>query len=100
MPAHPPRMRRGEHFLGRNIGIACDAVSGAGGATYPFMALGEPDREIRAWSGVMQRTESLPIQPFGPAAQRGVVLLPCCNGIVAVHARGSEDRVRELSHRD
>ena len=64
------------------------------------MALGEPDREIHTRSGVMQRAEALPIQPFGPVAQRGIVLLPCCNGVVAIHARGSEDRVRELCDRD
>jgi hypothetical protein len=93
-------MRRGEHFLGWNIGVAGDAVFRGGGAAYPFMALGEPDRQIRARSGVMQRAEALPGQPFCPVAQRRIVLLPRCDGIVIIHARGGEDRVRELCDRN
>jgi len=57
-------VRRGEHFFGRNIGVADDAVVGGGGAAYPFMAIGEPDRQIGAGSGVMQRMEPLRVQPF------------------------------------
>src|SRR5665647_1237999 len=100
MPVNPPGVRGGEHFLGRNIRVAGNAVLGGRGAALPFMAVSEPDRKIRAGSGVMQRAESLSVQPFGPAAQRGVVLLPRCDGVIIIDARGSEDRVRQLCDGD
>ena len=48
---HPPRMRRGEDFLGRDIGVAGDAVLGGRGAALPFMAIGKTDRQIGARAG-------------------------------------------------
>ncbi len=89
-------MRRGEDFLGRDIGVAGDAVLGGGGAAFPFMAVGEPDREIGARPGIMQRVEALAVQPFGPLAQHGIVLLPRSDGVIIVDARGREDRVRQV----
>src|SRR5712672_2294990 len=100
VPADPPGMRRGEYFLGRDIRVAGDPVLGRGGAALPFVTVGEPDLQVGAGSGIMQRAESLSIQPFGPAAQCGVVLVPRRDGLIIIDARGSEDRFRKLCHRD
>src|SRR5665647_177173 len=78
--------RSSENFLRWDIRVAGDPVLGRRGAALPFMDVREPDRQVRTRSGVMQRAESLSVQPFGPAAQRGVVLLPRCNGIIVNHA--------------
>src|SRR5260370_9427352 len=93
-------MRGGEYFLGRNVRVAGDAVPGCRGAAFPFMAVGEPDRQIGARSGITQRAESLSVQPFGPAAPRGVVLRPRCAGVVIIYARGAADRVGKPCDRD
>ena len=93
-------MRRGEYFLGRDIRVAGDPVLGRGGAALPFVTVGEPDLQVGAGAGIMQRTESLSVQPFGPAAQRGVVLVPRRDGLIIIDPGGSEDRVRKLCHRD
>ena len=75
MTLDAPRMRRGEHFLGRDVGVAGDAVLGGRGAALPFMAVGQPDRQIGARSGEVQRGEALAVQPVGALAQRGIVRL-------------------------
>jgi hypothetical protein len=49
-----PGMRGGEHFLGRDIGIAEHAVLGNRGAAMPFVIVGEPDGEVGARAGKMQ----------------------------------------------
>ena len=48
--------------------------------------VGETDRQVRAGPDVMQRAESLPVQPFGPAAQRRIMLLPGCDRVILIHA--------------
>ena len=48
MAADAPAMRRGEDFLGRDIGVAGDAVPGGRGAAFPFVAVGKPDRQVGA----------------------------------------------------
>ena len=96
MPVDPPGVRRGEDLLGRNVGIAGDAVVGGGGAAFPFVAIGKPDRQVGAGSRIVQRAEALSVQPFGAVAQRGVVLFPRGDGVVIVDARGGEDGVGEL----
>ena len=100
MPAHPPAMRRGEDFLGRDVGIAGDAVLGGRGAAFPFVAVGETDRQIGARAGIFQRVKPLAVQPVGPLAQHRVVLLPCGDGAVLIHPRSRKDRIRQLRHRD
>src|SRR4029077_6790581 len=96
MSAHPPAMRRGEDFLGWDIGVAGDAVPGGGGAANPFVAIREPDRQIHAAPGIMQGMEALAVQPFGAAAQGGVMFLPCGDGTILIDARGGKDRIRKL----
>ena len=64
------------------------------------MAVGKPDRQVGAGPGIMQRVKALAVQPFGALAQHGVVLLPVRDGAVMIDARGGEDRVRKLRHRD
>ena len=93
-------MRRGEDFLGRDVGVAGDAVLGGRGAAFPFMAVGEPDRQIRARAGIFQRVETLAVQPFGALAQHGVVLFPGRDGAVLIDARGRKDRIRQFCYRD
>ena len=100
MPVDPAGMRRGEDLLGRDVGVAGDAVLGGRGAAFPFVTVGQPDREIGARPGIMQRAEALRVQPFGPLPQRRVVLAPCGDGVVLVDARGREDRVGKLGDRD
>ncbi len=64
------------------------------------MAVGEPDRQVGAGSGIMQRVESVCAQPFGPAAQRGIVLVPGRDRIIIIDARGRKDRLRKLCDGD
>ena len=100
VPAHPPRMRRGEHFLGRDVWIADDPVLGDGGAAHPFVAVSEPDGQGGAGSRIVQRAETVGGQPFRPAAQGCVVLLPCRDRVIVIDARGREDRLSKLCDRD
>ena len=100
MAARLAGMRRGEDFLGRDVGVAGDAVLRGRGAALPFMAVGEADREVGAGPGIMQRVKALAVQPVGALAQRRVVLLPGRDGVVLIDARGGEDRVRKFCHRD
>ena len=100
MALDPLRMWRREDFLGRNIGVAGDAVVGGRGAALPFMVVGEANGEIGAGPGIFQRAEALAVQPFGAAAQRGVMLFPGVDGTILVDTRGREDRIRQLGHRD
>ena len=100
MPVDPPRMRRGEHFLGRDVGVAGDAVLGGRGAALPFMAVGQANGEVGAGPRIFQGAEALAVQPFGAAAQRGIVAFPGRNGAVIVDARSRKDRVRQFGHRD
>ena len=93
-------MRRGEDFLGRDVGVAGDAVPGGRRTAFPFVAVGKPDRQIGARAGIFQRVEALAIQPFGPLAQHGVVLFPCGDGAILIDARGCKDRVRQFCYRD
>ena len=95
MAADAPAMRRGEDFLGRNVGVAGDAIPGGRGAAFPFVAVGKTDRQIRAGAGIFQCVEALAVQPLGPLAQHGVVLFPCGDGAIkycevneSVDARG------------
>ena len=46
MAADAPAMRRGEDFLGRNIGVAGDPVLRRRSAALPFMAIGKPDERL------------------------------------------------------
>ena len=64
------------------------------------MAVGEADREVGARAGILQRVKALAVQPFGALAQHGIVLLPGGDRVVLVDARGREDRVGQLCHRD
>jgi hypothetical protein len=93
-------MRRGEDLFGRDVRVAGDAVLGGRGAALPFMAVGEPDGQVGAGPGIMQRMEALAVQPFGPRAQRGVVFLPCRDGAIIVDPGGCENRVRQFRNRD
>src|SRR6476659_3467785 len=52
-------MGSGEYFLGRNVGIAGDAVARGRGAALPGMALGETERQVCAWSHVFEGREVL-----------------------------------------
>ena len=100
MAFDPPRMWRRKNFLGRDVGVAGDAVVGGRGAALPFMTVGKAYGEIGAGPGIFQRAEALAVQPFGSAAQRRVMLVPCRNGIVIVDARGRKDRIGELADCD
>ncbi len=64
------------------------------------MAIGKPDRQVGAGSGIMQLAEPLSVQPFGAAAQRGVMFLPQGDRIVIVDPRRREDGVGELADSD
>ena len=100
MAADAPAMRRGEDFLGRDIGVAGDAVLRGRGAALPFVAVGKTDRKVGARAGIFQRMETLAVQPVGALAQDGIVLLPCGDGAVLIDAGRREDRVRQFCHRD
>ena len=100
MAADAPAMRRGEDFLGRDVGVAGDAVLGGRGAAFPFVAVGKTDRQVGAGPGIFQRMEALAVQPFGALAQHGVVLFPGRDRAVLIDARGRKDRVRQFCHRD
>src|SRR3954453_10156692 len=65
MAVDPPAMRRSEDLFGRNVGVTADAVLGERGAALPFMAVGEPDREVGARSRVLERAETLAVEPVG-----------------------------------
>jgi hypothetical protein len=93
-------MRRGEDFLGRDVGVAGDAVLGGRGAAFPFMAVGEPDRQIGAGPGIMQRVEALAVQPFGALAQHWHCAFPRRDGAILIDARGRKDRIGQLGDRD
>ena len=77
-----------------------DAVFGRGGAALPFMAVGKPDLQVGARSGIMQGVEPLSVQPFGALAQHGIVLLPRRDGVIVIDPRGDENRIREFFDRD
>ena len=100
MPADAPAMRRGEDFLGRDVGVAGDAVLGRRRAAFPFVAVGETDREVRARPRIFQRVEALAVQPLGALAQHRVVFFPGRDRAVLIDARRRKDRVRQLCHRD
>ena len=80
---NPPAMRRGEDFLGRDVGVAGDAVLGGRGAAFPFMAVGEADRQVGAGTGIMQRAEALAVEPVGALAQHRIVLPQAAIGALA-----------------
>src|SRR3954465_12698911 len=100
MAGDAPAMRGGEDLLGRDVGVAGDAVLGGGSAALPFMAIGEADGEVHAVTGVMQRAEALAVEPVGSCPQRRIVFVPSGNGAILIDPRGREDRIRELAHRD
>ena len=62
----------GEDLLGRDVGVAGDAVLGGGGAAHPGMALGEADLEVRPRAAEAQRGVAAGIQhpALGHAAWR------------------------------
>ncbi len=93
-------MRRGEDFLGRDVGVAGDTVLGRGRAALPFMAVSEANGEVDAGAGIFQRVEALAVQPFCALGQHCIVLVPGCDCAVLVDARGGKDRVRKLRNRD
>ena len=100
MAADAPAMRRGEDFLGRNVGVAGDAVPGGRGAAFPFVAVGKTDGQVGAGAGIFQRVKTLAVQPVGPLAQHGVVLLPCRHRAILIDARRRKDRIRQFCYRD
>ena len=86
MPADAPAMRRGEDFLGRDIGVAGDAVLGGRRTAFPFMAVGQSNGEIGTRTGIFQRVEALPVQPVGALAQHRIVLVPVRHRAILVDA--------------
>ena len=100
MPADAPAMRRGEDFLGRDVGVAGDAVPGGRGAAFPLVAVGEPDCQVRARAGIFQRVEALAVQPLGSLTQHGVVLFPGRDGAVLIDTGRCKDRIRQFRYRD
>ncbi len=100
MAVDPARMRRGEDLLGRDVRIAGDPVLGRRRAALPVVAVGEPDGQIRARPGIMQRVKLLAVQPFRPAAESRIMRGPGRDRIVAIDARGGEDRLRKLADGD
>ena len=98
-PSTRMRVRRGEHLLGRDIGIAGDAVLGGRRAALPFMFVGEADRQVGARPGIMQGGEAMAVQPLGAAAQRRIMRRPGRDRIDGIDARGRENRRAELGHR-
>jgi len=64
------------------------------------MAVGKPDRQVGARSGIMQGVEPLSVQPFGALAQHGIVLPPRRDGVIVINPRGREDRVGEFFDRN
>ena len=95
-----PRMRRGEDLLGRDVGIAGDAVLGGRGAALPFMTVGEADGEIGAGAGIMQRVKRWPFSHSVRLRSAALCVCPGRDGIGVVDARGGEDRVRQLADGD
>src|ERR1700761_3600760 len=99
MAVDPPRMRRGEDFLGGDVGVAGDAVFRSRTAALPFMPVGKSNREVGAGSGEMQRSETLPVQPLPALTQDFVVSVPRCDSIIPVDAGRREDGIRKLGDR-
>jgi len=67
----------------------------------PFLAVGEPDRQVGAGTGETQRMEVLAVEPRRAALQGRIVRLPVCHRIVDVDvdARRRKDRIGEFPDR-
>ena len=93
------RMRRGEDLFGRNVRVAGHAVLGCRCAAVPFVAIRQPDGQVRAGAGEMQRGETFAVQPAGALLEIGVMRRPGGDRIGDIDARRGEDRIGEPSHR-
>src|SRR5574337_621891 len=75
-PLDAMRMRRCEHFLGRDVWIAGDSILGGRRAALPFVGVGESDREIRSRAPVVKGAEPPGVQPLRAPAESQIVRAP------------------------
>ncbi len=100
MAGNAPRMGSRKDLFGGNVRVASDAVLGSRSAALPFVAVGKANRSDLCRGRVMERGEALPIEPFSSLhAERGVVLLPGCDGVVGIDPRRTENRFSEFGQR-